>query len=161
IAPALSVERCLEWSARLREVGLEDHCPLIAKAYDTTQPTLDRLKAAAAVTACFEDDRARGSLSLIGHACPDSEFEPALTNLNELCPALLEPFIVAAVTDGVRGLHMSKVLHKLGAHEEAVAVIQYGVSKEPAPEVALEAARWLDSIGLENEAASIASPKQN
>ena len=46
VTPQLSVERAAEWSVRMRQAGLEEHCPLIAMSNDMARDFLERLQAA-------------------------------------------------------------------------------------------------------------------
>jgi len=152
VAPRLAPERALEWSARLREHHLSEHCPLVVQAYDTQRPAPSRLRSAAIAVAAFGDERAKGALRLVGAVYPATGFAQALADLNDLAPVLLEPFIVSATTDAGRGFAMAKALHQLGASDEAVAVLQFGLGQSGGAIVAEQAAAWLDSVGHASEA---------
>lgn len=53
-----SVERALQWSARLREAGLVAACPLVGMAADPGRLPSERIRAAATVSRAFQDRRA-------------------------------------------------------------------------------------------------------
>ncbi|NNN20352.1 MAG: glycosyltransferase [Acidimicrobiaceae bacterium] len=58
VAPHLMTPRALVWSARLRQLGVVDVCPLIARANDVTSPSSERIRAAATAYRAFGDARA-------------------------------------------------------------------------------------------------------
>lgn len=157
VAPSLDMERAAIWSVRLREVGHEEHCPLIAKANNMALPFMDRLRAAGLATGAFQDNRGVEAIRNMGAYAPTEQFETALETLNELSAALLEPFIVSASTTDTRSFAMAKALHKLGASDEAIAVLQFGLQQSQNSRVADEAATWLESVGRTSEAAAIRS----
>lgn len=155
LAPELSTERALEWSARLRKVGMEEHCPLIARAFDTRLPALDRLHSAAVASGAFEERRAVAALKLVAGTCPVEQLNDALLSLNELAPYLLEPFITAVATDGTRAFAIARLLYGFGAADEAVAVLTHGLGRNTDPSLADQAAAWLHEIGRDAEAESV------
>src|SRR5690606_15819726 len=57
VAPRLPLERALEWSARIRGAGLDEHCPLITIATDPARPPDLRVRAAAIAAGGFNDER--------------------------------------------------------------------------------------------------------
>ena len=57
VAPRLDIARALYWSQRLRQVGLQDHCPLVAIVNDPELEPLFRLLTAAAGFRSFRDQR--------------------------------------------------------------------------------------------------------
>ncbi len=58
MAPAMPTEQAVRWSARLREVGLAEHCPLIRAAADDSRPADARILSAVAAQTVFDDARA-------------------------------------------------------------------------------------------------------
>jgi GT2 family glycosyltransferase/tetratricopeptide (TPR) repeat protein len=156
VAPKLSIERAAEWSVRLRQVGLETHCPLIVMANDMTIPFMQRLRAAGLASGAFSDERGLGAIKSLSMYAPTNLFIDALEELNALSAALLEPFVVGASTDATRALAMAKALHQLGAPDEALAVLKFGLATSVNnSRVADEAAAWLESTGNSKEAAEI------
>jgi GT2 family glycosyltransferase len=157
VAPKLAVERSLEWSNRLREYKLSEHCPLVATAYDTSKAPRDRLLAAAIAVVAFDDQRGRGALRMIAASYPSDRFAEALVTINDLSPDLLESFVQAASVTPARSFDMARVLHELGASDEGAAVLVFGMKGAGAASLAEEAAAWLESTGHGSEAASVRS----
>ncbi len=158
IGPSLPCERALTWSQALRAVGLVDKCPLIAKAWDTSQHVNDRLTAAVLAKAAFDDDRADGALKFSATSVAPADFVACLYQISELAPSLLEKFVIAASTLPDRSFAMARALHELGAPDEGIAVLMHGLDKEGVNDVlATKAAEWLVSVGHEHEAAQLRS----
>ena len=156
IAPQLACERTMVWSQALRQVGLTEKCPLIAKAWDVNQPATERIRASALASAAFNDDRASGALKFAAPSLEIENFVTSLFEISELSPSLLEPFIVAAANLPERSLAMGKALHDLGATEEGAAVIVAGFEKPGVDSsLASEAAEWLTSVGCTEEASQL------
>lgn len=147
LAPALPLERGLEWSARLRGVGLDEHCPLAALALDRAAEPARRVEAAALVAAAFDDPRARTALAGAAPAVPEERFEGLLVLLDEVAPLLLEPFVLGAASTPGRCLALGRLLHRFGAEEEAVAVVAHGAAQGAGAGVADEIAAWLAEVG--------------
>lgn len=154
VAPTLDVSRALEWSNRLREVGMIDHCPLQAIASVHERPFVERLQALAVMHAAFQDARAIETLSDVANDIQIDEFTVALQALDEIEPALLMPFVIGTATSPERSLAMGRVLHELGADEEGIAIVMHGIELGPSVAVAEQAAEWLESVGRTTEAAN-------
>jgi tetratricopeptide (TPR) repeat protein len=76
LSPAMQIEHAVRWSARLRALGLADHCPLIHQARDERRPAAARWLAAVAARTLFNDDRITAVIQSLGRtmdaaACAD------------------------------------------------------------------------------------------
>lgn len=148
LAPRLAVERALEWSVRLRTAGLAQHCPLMAIADDDRATPVNRVRAAAIASAAFSEEEAKASMQRAAARFAERDFVSMLIQLNELAPAMLEPFVIGAATTTRRCLNIARALHELGASEEAVAVCEHGVSSATQNDKAVvdEAEAWLATV---------------
>ncbi|HXY27767.1 MAG TPA: glycosyltransferase, partial [Acidimicrobiales bacterium] len=84
----LPVERTLAWSARMREAGLSDACPLVALARGDRSP-VDRARAAAVAVAAFGDERARPAFALALKDASIAERATIEAETAAICPTLL------------------------------------------------------------------------
>jgi GT2 family glycosyltransferase/tetratricopeptide (TPR) repeat protein len=146
VAPGLAIERALEWSDRLRNSGLAEHCPLLAIGKDFRRSPADRILALAVANGAFEANVV-SDLEAVARNCDVSQFDTLVVQINDLAPALLQPFIVGAAYDGDRSFAMAQVLHRLGASDEGVAVLLHGIQRTGGQRIADSAAEWLTSIG--------------
>ncbi|HXW36143.1 MAG TPA: glycosyltransferase [Acidimicrobiales bacterium] len=87
LARRLSVERALVWSARLRECGHEEACPLIAIA-TTRESSVERARAAAAAVGAFNDQRAVAAFAAALTDAKGDERSAIEAEAAALCPAL-------------------------------------------------------------------------
>jgi len=90
LSPALDTEVAVRWSARLREVGLAEHCPLVRKAWDDSQPAAARILAAVAARAVFNDDRATRAIQSLSRLLDVAQRRDVLAQIEELDPAALK-----------------------------------------------------------------------
>lgn len=157
ISPNLPAARCLEWSARLRNVGMSEYCPLIARANTPQTESTEALRCAALAHLTFGDERAIYAIQDIAGGLPTDKFKTALTEIDALHPPLLSAFILAASASAERCLVMAQVLHELGADDQAVAVIFHGRSLPTGESIAPAAAAWLETFGRTEEAAAVRS----
>lgn len=157
IAPKLPAARCLEWSARLRSVGMSEHCPLIARANARATEPIEALKCAALAHSTFGDQRGLQAIELVASMLPMDEFEEAVTMMDELQPALLGALILASANTAERCFGIAHILRDLGAEDQAVAVVLHGRSLPSGGNIASDAAEWLESIGRPEEAAAMRS----
>ena len=114
----LTLERMLEWAARLRMAGLEE-CPLITFAGDLTADPVERLRAAALAYEAFGDDRSQPALRGAAEQVADERFLEALAAVDELSPRLLTSVISGATGTRDRCRAMADVLRSIGADEQA------------------------------------------
>jgi GT2 family glycosyltransferase/tetratricopeptide (TPR) repeat protein len=157
IAPNLPAARCLEWSARLRAVGMGDHCPLIARANARATEPVEALRCAALAHATFGDDRALQSIEIVSAMMPVDDFEDAVTMMDGIQPALLGALILSASNTAERCFSIAQKLRDLGAEDQAVAVVLHGRSLPSGGVIADDAATWLESFGRSEEAAVMRS----
>lgn len=96
VAERLPLERTLEWSARLRQRGLADGCPLLAVARDCSRSAPERVRAAAVAYGTFRDPRAREELTAAIRTVDDADRGVVLAEVSLLCPFLREDELVEA-----------------------------------------------------------------
>jgi GT2 family glycosyltransferase/tetratricopeptide (TPR) repeat protein len=121
--------RALEWAARVRAVGLVDHCPLAARAGDPTVDPDERVRAAAVAHTAFGDARAPELLRAVAPGVPDAALAPAMVELDELAPDLLGPFVAAVAGIPARREALAAALDGVGAAEQAAVVRE--LSRQP------------------------------
>ncbi len=149
LAVKLPPERALEWSARLRALGLGEHCPLVAQARDFSLDPMQRVLAGALARTAFEDERSRKHMQMAAGAVRVEDFEEALLLLNEICPDLLDAFVLGAAITLERCLRLGELLHGLGATGEAVSVVRHGLDHGGGGEDLKDrAGAWLRSVDL-------------
>ena len=90
LARRLPLERALQWSARLRERGLDSSCPLVFIASDGRRLTVERARTVAAGFKIFGDPRLPGCFGDILGAATEEERAVISAETAVLCPALLE-----------------------------------------------------------------------
>jgi len=91
LAPRLTVNRSLQWSARLRQAGAAHHCPLRAQVNAPILPPALRLRAAATLETAFGERTDRGTIADIAAALAPDELAGVLDDLEQLCPSLVPP----------------------------------------------------------------------
>lgn len=150
LAPQLDVERCLVWSDRVRQIGLEEHCPLIARAKLESAPVKQRILAAAVAVACFVDERGNEQITQLAPRVPESDFVNMIVQLNELAPATLKDFIIGAASSPKRSVAIARVLNELGAAEEALVVAEHGLT-QPGADIALndDSREWIERLRVQ------------
>jgi GT2 family glycosyltransferase/tetratricopeptide (TPR) repeat protein len=126
IGPKLAVSRALEWSARLRQQGLFEDCPVIAIANDDARPAADRIMAAAIAHTAFNDARAKPSIEAAAAALPEADLVASFTQVSDLAPSLLPALIEAAASSADRSAAVGQALDALGAPEAAETVRAFG-----------------------------------
>lgn len=94
VAPRLPLVRTLEWSARVRQRGLADACPLLVVALDQTRPPADRVRAAAVAYGTFRDERARAALAGSLAEVPDPDLVAVRAEVVLLCPFMADDDLV-------------------------------------------------------------------
>ncbi len=134
-AERLDLERALYWSGIARAAGSPQSCPLVRRADDIGAKPSDRILAAALAIGTYEDDTARFSLRRTMAMLPDGEIQEALYVIAELAPSALPDVVTGFVTSQRRATVMAEGLSALGAIEQAVAVLHYGL-EECAPDPA-------------------------
>jgi hypothetical protein len=131
-APALDATRALEWSVRLRAVGDEARCPLIARAKDRKVEPFERLRAAVLAHVSFDDERARDALEDAITMLPDDQLASVLDDIRALAPKLSDSVVVAGASSTARSLRLVTALWLGDAHDEAYAVLVHGLSQDDA-----------------------------
>jgi hypothetical protein len=137
-APHLDAARALEWSVRLRSVGDDTRCPLVARANDTELEPVERLRAAVLAHVSFDDERVRDAVEDAVAALPDDELAGVLDDVRALAPGLADSVVVAGASSARRSLRLVTALWQGDAHDEAYAVLVHGLSGEDAEELDTE-----------------------
>src|SRR5690348_1234509 len=126
-APYLELSRALEWSARLREAGADDHCPLLTVAAATAAPPLDRARAGVVAWATFGDERAVPYIEGAAADIPEADLGPIVHEVLLAAPQLAPGFVVAAATTGPRCVALAVAAYREGAAEESLALLARGL----------------------------------
>lgn len=132
LAPRFTPGQAMEWSARLRAVGLEGSCPLVAIAADARRDGLDRVRALALLAGAFDGRRAHELLPDVAASTTVADFSDAIVDLDAIAPALLARYVELLASTPRRCRALSTVLADLGAVEEAAIVADLGRAMEPA-----------------------------
>jgi GT2 family glycosyltransferase len=158
LAPHMSVGRALEWSARIRQAGLADECPLLAMAADPGRRADERVRAGAMAATAFADERGTDAVEMAAPSVLSGHLGGLLRELVALAPDTLDAFIVGAAVDARRSLALARTMHELGGAEEARAVLEHGLSR-PGTDAAVteQAAAWLEAIGQDERAGQLRS----
>lgn len=83
-----TIEQALHWATVLRQHGLSDSCPMLAKARDYTTPALDRFTAALMAHVAFRDAAAWTTLNRVAGELSEADEPAAHYLLSELAPEL-------------------------------------------------------------------------
>jgi hypothetical protein len=127
-AARLESMRALEWSGRMRAVGMGRLCPLLERAENVRVGAPERARAAALAHASFGDRRAREALEKAIPRVSDEELTAVLQEVWTLAPMLADSVVVAGATTTVRSLMIAAVLFTGGAVKESYAVLVHGLS---------------------------------
>jgi hypothetical protein len=131
-AAKLESVRAMEWSARMRGVGMGRTCPLLARAGDERVDALERVRACALAHTAFGDRRARELLEKAAPALSDDNVVPAVVEVWTIAPVLTDSVVASAATTPNRSLAIATELFERGAPREAYAVLVHGLSMEAA-----------------------------
>jgi hypothetical protein len=137
-APALDTARAFEWSVRLRAVGEDVRCPLVARAKDADLDPMDRLRAAILAFVTFDDERVRDAVESAVSHLPDEDLASVLDDMRSLAPALSDSVVIAGATTTARSLRLVTALWRGDARDEAYAVLVHGLSREDAEQLDTE-----------------------
>jgi tetratricopeptide (TPR) repeat protein len=99
-APMLPTLRALEWSARLRSIGMDEPCPLIAQARIDILDVPARVRAAVTAHAAFGDDRGAELAASLAPGLHEDQLGDVLREISALDPDLSAPFALAAAAPG-------------------------------------------------------------
>jgi hypothetical protein len=131
-ASKLESVRAMEWSARMRGVGMGRTCPLLARAEDERVEPMERVRACALAHAAFGDRRARELLEKAAPDLEDDEVVEAVVEVWTIASALADSVVAGAATTPSRSLAITTSLFERGAPHEAYAVLVHGLSLEAA-----------------------------
>jgi hypothetical protein len=137
-APALDAARAFEWSVRLRAVGEDSRCPLVARVADQDVDPMERLRVAVLAYATFDDERVREGVEAAVREVDDDELATVLDDMRSLAPQLADSVVVAGASSTVRSLRLATALWRGDAHDEAYAVLVHGLSREDAEQLDTE-----------------------
>jgi GT2 family glycosyltransferase/tetratricopeptide (TPR) repeat protein len=90
LARRLPLERALQWSARLRELGLESSCPLVFIARDERRLSVERARTVAAGFKLFGDPRLPDCFAAVVASATEEDRVTIAAETAMLCPSLLE-----------------------------------------------------------------------
>jgi hypothetical protein len=131
-AAQLECMRALEWSARMRRIGMGRSCPLLARAEDAAVDAMERVRACALAYAAFGDRRARELLEGAVAAVSDEKIAPAVLSVLTIAAGLADSAVAAAASTPGRSLAIATALFERGAAREAYSVLVHGLSMEAA-----------------------------
>lgn len=92
-APMTSPDRALEWSHRLRSIGMVGPCPLIAQAQIDVLEVSSRVRAAVTAYAAFGDPRGAELAMALAPGLPEADIAKTLQEVHVLAPTLLPRFV--------------------------------------------------------------------
>jgi hypothetical protein len=102
-SPMIATQRALEWSARLRQIGMAEPCPLIAQARIDVLEVPARVRAAVTAHAAFGDARGAELALALAPGLHASQLGTSVTEVALLDPPLLQSFARAAGGPGAAG----------------------------------------------------------
>jgi hypothetical protein len=137
-ASSLDASRALEWSVRLRAVGDDAFCPLVARAKNRDVEPIERLRSAILAYESFDDERARGAVEDAVTMLPDDQLASVLDDMRALAPKLSDSVVVAGTSSTARSLRLVTALWRGDALDEAYAVLVHGLTREDATELDTE-----------------------
>ena len=114
-ASKLESVRAMEWSARMRGVGMGRTCPLLARAEDERVEPIERVRACALAHAAFGDRRARELLEKAAPDLDDDEVVEAVVEVWTIAAALADSVVASAATTPTRSLAITTSLFERGA----------------------------------------------
>jgi hypothetical protein len=118
-APNLNAARALEWSARVRAIGMAHACPLVARAADPGVPATERVRAAVTAHAAFADQRGAARALDAAPLVATADVGAVLAEVALLGPAILAEWAGAAM--GTHG--------EAGDRDQRRAAIAQGLAK--------------------------------
>lgn len=127
-APMLAAPRALEWSARLRAIGMIEHCPLVAQAKIDVLEVPARLRAAVTAHAAFGDARGAELALRLAAGLHEDQLAPAVIEVSVLDPALAGDFAQAAAAPGAPD---AGPVGSPSSRRQAVAEALAGLGNEP------------------------------
>jgi len=92
IAPRLSIARALIWSARLRQRGLAQSCPLVVMASDSRRHPIERAVCAATIVGSFGDEHAIQLLKEALQLIKETERASVEASIGRLWPGFSSEF---------------------------------------------------------------------
>jgi len=137
-ASRLQSVRAMEWSARMRGIGMGRTCPLLARAEDERVDAVERVRACAIAHAAFGDRRARELLERAVPYLADDDVVEAVLEVWTVAAALADTAVSAGASTPSRSLSIATLLYERGAVREAYAVLVHGLSLEAAEHLTTE-----------------------
>jgi len=128
VGPGLALERALEWSARMREHGVGEECPLLGIAATPTRGAEERVRAAAMASTAFDDPRATALIELAATAVATPDLARVLDLVGALAPELVGAYLVGAADGTARALALAAALRSRGASDAAVALVRHALA---------------------------------
>jgi len=137
-ASKLQSIRAMEWSGRMRRIGMGRTCPLLARAEDERVDAIERARSCALAYAAFGDRRARGLLEQAVPSLLDDDVVAAVLEVWTIAAGLADSAVSASATTPTRSLAIATALFERGAAREAYAVLVHGLSMEAADDLTTE-----------------------
>ncbi len=128
-APYAATDRALEWSARLRAIGMTEPCPLVAQAGLEVLEVGARIRAALTAHAAFGDPRGEPLALALAPGLHLAQIEAVVAEVALLDPPLVERFMAAASAPGAPGAG------PIGSPEEREARVSAARLKLRAPDL--------------------------
>ena len=150
MARQLPIDRALVWSARLRAAGHVEACPLRFISGDTTNPLIQRARAAATAIAAFSDPMSERSFALILASAADPERTQICHEASALSPALGRLLAAVPTDDAPMGSVSAKLSDRSGAKRRSIGSPAGGIATRAAS--ILWAAPFLNHSGYGEEA---------
>ena len=149
-APGLPTVEALKWSARLRSIGMDGPCPVVAQAEITVLEPRERLRAALAANAAFGDKRGAPLALALAAGIRVGELASAVKEVNALCPSLTALFARAAAGLGAPDAG------DVGTPEARRAAVAGALASLGRPDLAELAAQMAPSVGAGEECEPVA-----
>lgn len=102
-APYTRTDRALEWSARLRAIGMDQPCPLVAQANVDVLDVSARIRAAVTAHAAFGDSRGEVLALALAPGLHLAQIPEVLREIALLDPPLCDRFAAALCSAGAPG----------------------------------------------------------
>jgi glycosyltransferase involved in cell wall biosynthesis/tetratricopeptide (TPR) repeat protein len=147
-APMVATQRALEWSARLRQIGMTEPCPLIGQAMIDILEVPVRVRAAVTAHAAFGDERGADLAVALAPGLHHDQLALAVKEVCLLDPPLVARFCPAAAAPGApdagavgseadRRLEVASALEDAGHGELAAQIRKHDGAVAAGPQLVI------------------------